>query len=380
MHRWVAVGLVAATVGLVATTIGCALAFSWGQNHLGDSLRELAFAGCIVAAGVALLVALSRRPGQRFIAALLLVAATGAELVWRNAAASINAEPQGRYVFSGLSPGASAGLDVLRAAIARDVERGRHPRVEILGLEGAWQNASMVFHLENTLGYNPLRIADYEEAVGPGENAVDFNLRQFPGTFRGYRCPLAYLLGLEYLVIDRPLNKMPRHVPRPLATEIYSDGHMHIYRLGPTAPRAYLATAALPVDGNQILADHSLPQFDRSHEVLIDQASMGELRSDYPVSQDTANSNVTIAAHHDNHVVIEVDTDKPGVVVLHDLFYPGWQAKVDGELKPVLRANVLFRGVEVPAGHHIVSFEFHPFALSNLAAAAASLLDRGASQ
>ena len=63
--------------------------------------------------------------------------------------------------------------------------------------------------------------------------------------------------------------------------------------------------------------------------------------------------------------------------MLHDLYYPGWQAKVDGEEKPVLHANVLFRGVEVPAGHHIVSFEFHPLSLSNLLAAAAGVVHLG---
>src|SRR6185436_4890058 len=92
--------------------------------------------------------------------------------------------------------------------------QGERPRVEILGLGGAWQNASMVFGLEDTLGYNPLRIADYERAVGPGENAADPNLRNFPRTFKGYRCRLASLLGLEYLVLDRPMEKMPRRFPR----------------------------------------------------------------------------------------------------------------------------------------------------------------------
>lgn len=49
----------------------------------------------------------------------------------------------------------------------------------------------MVLGLEDTLGYNPLRISTYERAVGPGENAVDPNGRHFPGTFRGYKCTLA---------------------------------------------------------------------------------------------------------------------------------------------------------------------------------------------
>ena len=55
--------------------------------------------------------------------------------------------------------------------------------------------------------------------------------------------------------------------------------------------------------------------------------------------------------------------------LLHDLYYPGWTVKVDGVERPVLRANILFRGVEVGAGHHVVTFEFDPLSFANLSAA-----------
>ena len=42
----------------------------------------------------------------------------------------------------------------------------------------------MVLQIEDIIGYNPLRLADYERAIGPGENAEDPNLRTFPATFR----------------------------------------------------------------------------------------------------------------------------------------------------------------------------------------------------
>ena len=85
---------------------------------------------------------------------------------------------------------------------------------------------------------------------------------------------------------------------------------------------------------------------------------------------------VVIAAHHNDTVVIEVDSDRPGVLVLHDLYYPGWEARVDGVQGTLLRANLLFRGVEVPAGHHIVEFSYHPLSLANLSVAARGLLGR----
>ena len=54
------------------------------------------------------------------------------------------------------------------------------------------------------------------------------------------------------------------------------------------------------------------------------------------------------------------------MLALHETYYPGWIAEIDGRQVPILRADVLFRGVEVPAGRHHVVFRFAPFSLDNL--------------
>ena len=390
LHRYIAEGLPRVARGMpalvatlavalvIAALVASGLSLSMSGGHLAASLVAssvaVAMAACLVLA-----LALPRTYGQRGLAAMLVVVASMGELVWRNAASSLNSEPLAYYsVYQTMTATEAAGLAALRKDMDGRIEQGEWPRVEILGLGGPWQNASMVLGLENTLGYNPLRIADYERAVGPGENAGDPNLRHFPGTFRGYKCKLASLLGLEYLVLDRPLTKLPRHFPRPLATNVFAGDHMYVYRLGKPAPRAYFATQVKSVDSDSVLEAHSLPEFDRSHEALIDGASMAALSAD--VVRGDANPaldpHVAIAAHHNDTVVIEVDSDRPGVLVLHDLYYPGWEARVDGVQGTLLRANLLFRGVEVSSGHHIVEFSYHPLSLANLASAARSLLAR----
>jgi uncharacterized membrane protein YfhO len=56
-------------------------------------------------------------------------------------------------------------------------------------------------------------------------------------------------------------------------------------------------------------------------------------------------------------------------LLVHDLFYPGWIAEVDGKQRPIARAGRLFRAIEVPAGRHHVTIHFAPFSLENLEAA-----------
>jgi hypothetical protein len=50
----------------------------------------------------------------------------------------------------------------------------------------------------------------------------------------------------------------------------------------------------------------------------------------------------------------------PAVLLLNDKFDVGWRATVDGKPTPVLRCNFLMRGVQVPAGDHMVEFTFQP--------------------
>jgi uncharacterized membrane protein YfhO len=57
---------------------------------------------------------------------------------------------------------------------------------------------------------------------------------------------------------------------------------------------------------------------------------------------------------------IEADLVSPGYVVLVDTYDPSWHATVDGVPADILRANVAFRAVRVPAGTHVVEMVCRP--------------------
>jgi len=62
-------------------------------------------------------------------------------------------------------------------------------------------------------------------------------------------------------------------------------------------------------------------------------------------------------------VVLRVHATKPGFLHLTDQYFPGWRATVNGTPAPILRANFLFRAVEVPAGDSLVEFRYVPMSL-----------------
>jgi uncharacterized membrane protein YfhO len=77
-----------------------------------------------------------------------------------------------------------------------------------------------------------------------------------------------------------------------------------------------------------------------------------------------------------DRIEIDVDSLLGGMLVLHETYYPGWVAEIDGRAARILRADVLFRGVEVPPGKRKVVFRFAPLSFGNLTNALATALRR----
>jgi hypothetical protein len=142
-------------------------------------------------------------------------------------------------------------------------------------------------------------------------------------------------------------------------------------------PRTYAVGTARPGDGEAarlILID---PRFDPSREVVLpDNALEGG-----PGFSGTSR----ILDFRADRVRLEAELSQPGVVVLVDTYDPGWRVTVDGRPAPLLRVNMAFRGVKVPAGRHVIEQVYRPWTLvyglaaSAMAAlaAAAVVLSRG---
>jgi hypothetical protein len=67
-----------------------------------------------------------------------------------------------------------------------------------------------------------------------------------------------------------------------------------------------------------------------------------------------------IVKRETNRLMVEVSANRPGLLVVLEAWRRGWTATIDGEPAPLLRTNVMFRGVPVPAGRHRVEMSYAP--------------------
>jgi hypothetical protein len=336
------------------------VAFSARTGHALDAAREILVATAVMLIAVLILLSARQRPARIVAAALLTLLGVG-DLLWWNTASRLNAESRSNYAVLEAPTGAEAdAIKLLESAMAADHQRGARPRVEVVGLGGPWQNLAMVRGWEATNGYNPLRIGLYDRLVSPGEENWNASYRHFPPSFDNYDGPLARALGLTYLVMGQPIETLPNLRTPPAAKLLLPGPPVWIYRLDGAMPRAVVYRWTERDAAGAMLN----PSGDRS--TVVTPTTYDGLSSLPPLQDSEV---VRIVSFGPASVELVTTSTADGLLVLHDLYYPGWIAEVDGKQAAMLRAGLLFRAVVVPAGHHRVAFRFEPFALSNLGAA-----------
>jgi hypothetical protein len=72
-----------------------------------------------------------------------------------------------------------------------------------------------------------------------------------------------------------------------------------------------------------------------------------------------ARAKILTAKFDTRTVDIEAEADAPSLLVVAQTFYHNWEAHVDGVPAPLLRANVTFQAVEIPAGKHQIHLAYN---------------------
>ena len=77
------------------------------------------------------------------------------------------------------------------------------------------------------------------------------------------------------------------------------------------------------------------------------------------VSYDTA-ATIRLTEYTPRSLKYESHSSAGGLAVFSEIYYPGWEATIDGEPQEILRADYILRALEIPAGSHTIEFAFKP--------------------
>ncbi len=209
---------------------------------------------------------------------------------------------------------------------------------------GAWQpDAAPVHGLYDVGGiFNPLGLAPYHAylEVAKGERGAT----------------LYNLLGAKYVLA--PKEQAPgdeRLVP------VYADNpRIDVYLNTQALPLAFMVHEATIVENHTAAWEALFADFNPTETVILEESQARHLSETGDRRLEIEGGTVEFVRYGINEIVLAVEMPADGWLVLSEVYYPGWQATVDGDRVEVLRADYTFRAVRLPPGEHVVRMTFTP--------------------
>jgi hypothetical protein len=164
----------------------------------------------------------------------------------------------------------------------------------------------------------------------------------------------------ESLTLSQALDQVPDDRARlAAATHVMqrdARGDLGIAPLPPGRPRAGF-TSSVRVAADADAAIDALLALPATTDLVVDAATRV---SPQPISDPAPPPEPQIIADDPGRIHLRYEAPRAGWIVLHESFYPGWQARVNGRPARLVRAFGVVQAIEVPAGHVDVDVEFRP--------------------
>ncbi|MGO4173278.1 hypothetical protein AB4Z16_13890 [Bosea sp. TAF32] len=341
---------------IFAGALALALWLAWTVGRIPVAITPLVIAllcGLLTLGGLVAARGLAQR-GSALAATVVLAAILTMDLSVNNGPSESTALPPQMYDVL-RKDSANETIALLKRETARTAAPDRRDRIELAAIDFHWPNASLVHELDNTLGYNPLRLGLYSKATGAGDQVALPDQRTFSALMPGYRSLLADLLGLRFIATGVPVEQIDTRLKPGDLRQIARTKDAYIYENPRALPRVLLVTEAQKADFDAILTTGQWPTgFDPRRTVLLD-------RDPPPLATGAIGpAKVAIRDYGTTTVTLAVDAPRGGYLVLNDVWHHWWRVEVDDRPAELLRANVLFRAVVVPPGKSTVRFVFRP--------------------
>ncbi|MBI4577643.1 MAG: hypothetical protein HY722_15380 [Planctomycetes bacterium] len=210
-------------------------------------------------------------------------------------------------------------------------------------------NLSMVHRLRDVRGYDgadPVRLIELLRLANPAwKGAPPYAHTHSFAPPTPVSSPILDMLNLRYVV--RP------GAPPPGARVLASTPDHWVEECPRALPRPYVPRRAEEVpDDAEGLRRLGRPGFD-PRELALAAGRAG-------VPPGPVQGEARILEEWPGHVAMECKLDAPGLVVLADLWYPGWSARLEGRSVPVLRVNHALMGAVAPQGTSRLVMDYEP--------------------
>jgi len=115
--------------------------------------------------------------------------------------------------------------------------------------------------------------------------------------------------------------------------------------------------------GDALWSEPGQPVYDPRATAWVEADALPALSAHLPGGRPGDRETVTVHYKGPQRVELEARLERPGIVVLADVDYPGWRLSIDGRSAAILRVNGLMRGAVVGEGEHRLVYTYEPWSV-----------------
>jgi hypothetical protein len=204
-------------------------------------------------------------------------------------------------------------------------------RISSAGLLPNGSSAGTVYELEDITGNTPFRLDAFQRF----EDEV--------GSWRRWQ-----LLNVHY-VLDR------RDLDGPGLARVHEEKDIKVYEVGDPLPRAWIVHSTVEADDDQAIESLNAADFDPWTVAVLPPGS----KSSLPPGGGRPGIAARVVEAAPGRLILDVTPGGDGLLVVSQIYYPGWEARVDGDKVPIYRTDYLLQGILVRADSRRVELSYH---------------------
>jgi hypothetical protein len=215
-------------------------------------------------------------------------------------------------------------------------------------------NAPVLSKIQTPAGYDALTLKRYSEFINmlQGVPKDTDNLYMQVTRFNKF----TDMLNVKFLIM--PAYIIKKEIDTARFKQIYADSRYTVYENLQSLPRAFIAYNTSVINNEEKILEYmQSDDFDPLRRPVVE-SEIPAVDNNLSGSYIMPAGDIEFVEYGPNRVVLNTYLEKPGLLVLNDVYYQKWKAKVDGKDKKVYEVNYIMRGVVMPKGKHSVIFYY----------------------
>lgn len=169
------------------------------------------------------------------------------------------------------------------------------------------------------------------------------------------------LLNVKYILTEETIDSENFNLKFNLSSSVYDiylptpdTKEVYIYENKDFLPRAFVVHNAKAITEEKVFDEIADENFNPQNSVILDDGI------DITLNNPGEFQEAKIIYYSPDEIVVEINLQSSGFLVLSENYYPGWKAIDNDRETEIYRTNYILRSVYLDAGQHTVKFIYDP--------------------